>query len=185
MKCAAVIIDNRKMDFAPIYARHMRHLPHDWELIHFDTLPTSTPLEYNTLLTSANFWSALLEFDRVLIFQHDSGLLRSGIDEFLEWDYIGAAWKFSPYVGNGGLSLRNPDTMYQICLEHRFSMPIHGNEDVFFANIMTKNAMKIAPICEAKKFSVETIFGLGSLGYHAINKYLSADQVNQIMKQYE
>jgi hypothetical protein len=31
----------------------------------------------------------------------------------------------------------------------------------------------------------ETIFNLGSLGYHAIDKYLTNEQINQIKTQYE
>ena len=42
---------------------------------------------YNKLLTSSQFWDCL-EYDKVLIFQTDSRILRSGIEEFLHFDYM-------------------------------------------------------------------------------------------------
>jgi carboxylesterase type B len=38
-------------------------------------------------------------------------------------------------------------------------------------------------VCE--QFSVETIYRLGTLGWHAIHKYMSEKQVNDIINQYD
>jgi hypothetical protein len=51
-----------------------------------------TPRVYNSILTNPNFWRGL-KYDRVLVFQHDSGLLKHGIEHFLEWDFIGRGLK--------------------------------------------------------------------------------------------
>ena len=139
--------------------------------------------DYNLLMTDSNLWERLSKkCDRVLVFQSDSCLLRAGIDNFYEYDYIGASWDFHPYVGNGGLSLRNPKVMAEICTNYKYDG--ETNEDIYFARIVKENYY-LAPIEQADKFSVETKFRLGSMGYHAIDKYLKRDQVQQIKKQYE
>ena len=45
---------------------------------------------YNELLVSRTFWQSLPSY--VLMFQTDSFMLRSGIDSFRKYDYIGAPW---------------------------------------------------------------------------------------------
>lgn len=184
MKYGAVIVENRNINVSEIIERHNKFLPKDWEVLHISDVPIKNAMDYNLLLTSPEFWESL-PFDKVLIFQHDSGLLREGIEEFLQWDYIGAPWKFSPYVGNGGLSLRTKEIMLKVIAYEPYSVFQHGNEDVYFANRINKVGGRIAPICEAKKFAVETMFELGTLGYHAPNKYLTIGQYNEILNQYK
>lgn len=177
----------------------MEFLPKDWELvvftghnnafaqaelvgfnarfikIHVNHLNASL---YNKLLTSLDFWN-VLNYERVLIFQHDSGLLREGITEFLEYDFIGAPIKHIKYPAlNGGLSLRNPKKMIEVIEGLKYNETIHGNEDMYFCN-----HMKVAPIEEARKFSCETMFELGTLGFHAIEKWLTKQQVLTIKNQ--
>lgn len=183
---------------------HLKHLPKDWGLtiycskrnhhlvkdVDFGRETNIIVLEndnltvhgYNELLKSVKFWDSL-PYDKVLIFQTDSKLLRSGIEEFLEYDYVGAAWIFQQHGGNGGLSLRNASVMKSICKLNTFT---HRNEDVLFCNYMKENNFgKLAPRDVCKKFSIETIYGLGSLGVHAINKYLSERQCEIILNQYK
>lgn len=139
--------------------------------------------DYNNLLTSVEFWKAI-PYDKVLMFQHDSRLLRKGIGEFLEWDYVGSPWTFQAHGGNGGLSLRGKEAMLEILEKNSYGgMEIHGNEDVFFCNIMKRQKMNLAPRSVCEKFSCEAIFKLGTFGYHAIEKYLSKGQVEQIINQ--
>src|SRR3990167_10897592 len=47
-----------------------------------------TKQEYDYFLADPKFW--LMTFDHVLICQHDSGLLRKGIESFYKYDYVGA-----------------------------------------------------------------------------------------------
>jgi hypothetical protein len=137
----------------------------------------------NWEMTRPSFWETFQE-DRVLIFQHDSGILRHGIEEFYEWDYIGAPFgPAQPFVGNGGFSLRNPRAMAHICRDLHYSPYIP--EDVFFPIGCRMLGYKLATVDAAVKFSCEIHFLLGTFGYHAIDRYLSPEQVRQIKTQYQ
>lgn len=183
MKYCAVIVENR-FDVSKIVEDHKKFLPESWEVKVLQP-NIKTIADYNKLLTSISFWESLLDYDRVLIFQHDSALLKKGIEKFKKWDYIGAPWKFQEHGGNGGLSLRNPKAMVE-CIKKQQWNPSLGNEDVYFCNLLVKMPeFKLADRNACRKFSCETIFQLGTLGYHAIEKYLTEDQVEKIKHQYE
>jgi hypothetical protein len=177
---SAVIIDNRPIGDA--IDRHAKFLPSDWAIVHL-TPPIYSIHDYNLFMTSKHFWESMT--DVVLIFQADSGLLRNGIEDFLEWDYVGASWSWQEHGGNGGLSLRKRDAMLEIINKSPYNPSIYGNEDVFYGNAMKQFGMNLAPREVCKNFSVEACFSLGSLGYHAIDKYLTPNQVKQIMTQYD
>jgi hypothetical protein len=137
------------------------------------------------LLTSTDFWQSL-PFDKVLIFQHDSGLLRKGIEQFLEYDFIGAPLYHIDFPAmNGGLSLRSKSAMLECIMQLPWN-PSLGNEDIYFCNLLKRIPGSKLPTKEiAQSFSVETIYGLGSLGYHAVEKWHSKEIVNKIKTQYE
>ena len=59
------------------------------------------------------------------------------------------------------------------------------NEDIYFAYGCQMLGLKLSPVEVANKFSVETQFNLGSMGFHAIDKWLTEEQCKQITKQYE
>lgn len=182
MRKAAIIVENRPLkNLFEIIEAHMIHLK-GWDCILYDDEKINSPEDYNRLLTNPKFWD--IEYDKVLIFQHDSLLLRDGIDEFLQYDFIGAPLYHIKYPAmNGGLSLRTPSAMLK-CIEQS---PYKGgmNEDIYFSYLCQKLGFKLPPIEVAKKFSVETIFGLGSLGAHAINKWLTIEQQYKILHQYD
>lgn len=87
------------------------------------------------------------------MFQSDTLLLRAGVEEFLEYDYIGAPWNLNPQSSsnqwiriavnhkilsqgccNGGLSLRDPSTMLKVIKARIPGNRIVGRqEDVFFS----------------------------------------------------
>lgn len=184
VKLAALIVDNRDMDFAPIYKRHADFLPKNTPVIHYKTHETSTVHGYNKLLTDAHFWHEFINYDRVLIFQHDSGLLRGGIDVFYQYDYIGAPWQFQNHGGNGGLSLRNPQVMQDLLTRYPYRLT-RANEDVYISNVMFHRKIgNLAPRSACSRFSIETIFELGTLGYHAVEKYHDPQRVKMILEQY-
>lgn len=158
-------------------------------------------LNYCLLLTSTEFWKVFNKFYRVLTFQMDTGILRTGIEQFYDWDYIGApcqSFVNDTIIMNGGLSLRNPRTMEYICRYYGWDSDINdlielGNsstasffaEDVFFAYRMIKyNIGKYATMEHAKLFSVESRFNWGSFGYHNPYPYLTEDDVNKLKTQY-
>lgn len=197
MNCA-VIVDSRPIDISIVEA-HMKYLK-GWDLHiciqpislyvkkHFDCRASICPPiknlhDYNNLLTSINFWETFVDYDRVLIFQQDSMLLRDGIEEFLEWDYIGASIKNFKGCMNGGLSLRNPKKMIE-CINRGLPHPEH-NEDIRFCHALRKYGGHLPDEETASKFSVETVFKLGSLGMHAANKYLSNIEYQKVITQYD
>ena len=159
-------------------------------------------LNYCLFMTDRNFWIDLYEYERILTFQVDSGLLREGILDFCDWDYVGAPCY--NYVGektiqNGGLSIRNPRTMEYICRNYgwetdlqdmiqlgQYSTASFFAEDIFFCLRLIKyNIGNYAPLEVAKQFSVESKFELGTLGYHRPNPYMSEVDVKKILTQYD
>jgi hypothetical protein len=189
MRYAAIIIDDRIEVANKAIAEHKKFLPNDWEIIHIQPpyeggiYSIKLASDYNKVLTNRSFWRGCL-YDRILIFQHDSGLLKSGIEQFLKWDYIGAWIEKIPGCMNGGLSIRNPKVMYEICSKYPYrGMHLDGNEDIYFCNRMNELGYKMPDKETCNKFSVETEFEFGSLGYHAIDKYHR--NYKKILKQYE
>lgn len=192
MRYAAVIVETRSFpDLPQIILQHMSKLTPEWQLFifHGDTnkhifenikaekinigsLDTLT--DYNHLLTSVTFWD-YIPYSKVLIFQHDSMLIRKGIKDFLMWDYIGSPIPRSNDQ-NGGLSLRTREAMIEVIKNH----PCNGPEDVYFSSYIQNKA----PLNIASKFSCEMIFTAGTLGYHAIHKYLNQGQISFIKNQY-
>lgn len=181
MTYAAIIIDNRP-GLEPVIAVHKRYLPEDWAVYWIKDLATSNAAAYNRLLTSERLWKNL-PADKVLIFQHDSMLLRDGIEEFLKWDYVGAPWKFQDHGGNGGLSIRDTRAMLEIVSNFTWDAQ-QGNEDVWFCNKLKELRMNLAPRDVCALFSCESIFQMGTLGYHQIESYLSEAECNLIKNQY-
>lgn len=203
-KNLALMVETRPLpNLIEIIENHKKFLPDNFDVLIFgsqDNIPilyeNKIPYmvlgenkidwtTYNRLLTRVDFWEMFINYNRVLVFQHDSEILRSGIEFFYEWDYTGAPWKFQDNGGNGGLSLRNPRVMYEVCKEHPYKgMAIDGNEDVYFSNKMYKR-YNVAPRKACELFSVESIFKLGTFGAHAIDKYFTPEEVNQIRNQYK
>ncbi len=197
---AAVITETRHFD-PQIIRDHLSMLPEGFELVVFCSesnkrlfnefdcekyiVNINNLNDYNRLLTSTFFWDKLQQYDRVLIFQTDSKILRKGIEEFYEYSFIGAPLYHIDFpCMNGGLSLRDPKAMKEVL--NRISWHIGlGYEDIFYCNELKADSQYALPIKEiAQSFSVETIFNLGSLGIHAANKYLSNNQLTQILTQY-
>lgn len=155
----------------------------------FELLPTTTmsAMEYNSLLTLKEFWE-LIPAEKILIFQHDSLLLRKGIDEFMQYDFIGAPIiheQLGMPCMNGGLSLRSKSKMLDVIENIPYNPNIHGNEDIYFCRGIEKVGGKLPTKEVAQLFSVETIFGLQSFGVHAIYKWFTEEQCREILNQYK
>ena len=143
-----------------------------------------TQIEYNDLLLTSDFWK-LFTGVKLLIYQEDSCIFKSNINDFIKWDYIGAPWPLDygiskSRVGNGGFSLRSKSVMLE-CLKYESSIDIPKRvseymienklkripEDVLFSNIIEKHKIgKIADYNTATKFSSEGIIKPDSLGGH-------------------
>lgn len=181
MSACAIIVDNRHIP-EEVFENHAKFIPKDWPIIVVSNQDTSTQAGYNKLLTSERFWLGLPE--TVLIFQADSMLLHHGIEEFLDYDFIGAPIpKIRWPAMNGGLSIRKRDAMLR-CIREQEYTPYFGNEDIYFCNLLSELNGNLPDYDIARQFSVETEFALGSLGCHAIDKYLTPSDCNKIITQY-
>lgn len=201
---AAVIVETRPLvNLIEIIENHMKFLPKYTKLYvfgsksvdlllsqydrEFEFKPikdTFTISEYNSLLTNPYFWDKINQ-ENILIFQHDSEILREGIEDFYEWDYAGAPWTFQEHGGNGGLSFRHKSAMLK-CIEIQKYQSYMPNEDVYFCNIMNLNQdiFNLAPRYINSKFSMEVIPEYGTFGAHAIDKYHNEDFCKLIRNQY-
>jgi len=139
---------------------------------------------YNRLLKSAWFWK-MLQADKALIFQSDSIMVGGPkIDEFFEYDYVGAPWHLtneifsSEYakligdgIGNGGFSLRSVDAMIDICEALGASSPDTEAEDVFFVVNLLKRGYQFPSRQVAYSFAQEVpcsdLRDVRPLGLHA------------------
>lgn len=128
--------------------------------------------QYSLFLADHLFWDSLIG-EKILIYQDDTCIFEDNIDDFLEFDYIGAQFPTNihsgTYVGNGGLSLRSKSVMKQIInkqkildteLDKEIMEKYEGKviipEDIYFCKVMYENNIGVlANIEEANKFSVE------------------------------
>ena len=167
----------------------MRHLGSRWSLIVFHTfsnepyvrtslrslsnvtfitLPAFTQIsEYNEYLKSTAFWDAI-PAQKALIFQTDSVMLKSNIDAFLHYDYVGAPWHtdnerwaemlalgITEGVGNGGFSLRSVPLMRKIAKEAGSLSPYTEQEDVFYVSRALQRGYSVAGRRAAYAFCLE------------------------------
>lgn len=133
-----------------------------------------TIMGYCKLLCSLEFWNTIRS-EKVLIFQTDSitcGQSPYNIEEFLEYDYVGAplpahvnggmrilfairGWSISTDFYNGGLSVRTKSLSMRVIEEY----PWDGKtpEDIWFCAFMYKLGGNIASHEAAQKFGYEAI----------------------------
>ncbi len=181
MNPVAIIIETRPLNIQSIIAKHEPFLPKDWDVWHIGNERIDSIADYNRLLTSRRFWRNMP--DHVLIFQHDSELLRTGVEDYLEFDFVGADIPKIDGCMNGGLSIRSKKAMLRV-IDNIPYTPELGNEDIYFCNGLRQLSGYLPTKEEVNKFAVETSFHLGSVGCHAIEKYLNFEQCNLIKNQY-
>lgn len=181
---SALIIENRDLPgLEQTILQHEKFLPKDCEIYHVKNEVINSIADYNRLLTSKRLWRNI-PTEKVLIFQWDSFLLKEGIEYFLEYDYVGAPWKFQEHGGNGGLSIRDSKAMLKIINQFPQWDTSEPNEDVWFCNGMLQLGMDLAPRKVCEKFSVESIYKLDTIGGHAIDVWLTPSECNSIRTQY-
>lgn len=102
---------------SPVFKRYMAE-----QRIRIHFLPEDTTFpdhsDVSVFFTKPWLWEQFESADRVLLFQADSILCSKSaarIDDFMEWDLLGAPIASRFGVGyNGGLSLRNPKLMLEL-----------------------------------------------------------------------
>jgi hypothetical protein len=135
--------------------------------------------EHSRYMEGSEFWKQV-KGTKDLIFQTDSLLLRSGIDDFLEYDYVGAPWrkpKENQWVGNGGLSLRTVSKMIEICENNTVTEDIL--EDIYFMKYM--KGIGVADIETAMRFSMEDVFSPNPLGVHNPIRHIGPEQLKKVL----
>lgn len=144
------------------------------------------PDEYSVLLASIDFWN-LFTGSKILVYQEDSFIFKNNIEEFIEYDFIGAPWPKNTNdtpncVGNGGISLRTRQIMIDVINKISIkNTTIHDStkiymkdhklkncpEDVYFSLNMQKfNIGKVADFDTAFKFSTESLNNPNSFAGH-------------------
>ena len=144
--------------------------------------------KYNTLLLEKQFWN-LCVGEKILIYQEDSYIFKNNINDFMDWDYIGAPFLHDMclcqhQVGNGGFSLRSKSKMLEILdkvnlIENYYSEMVNSYknnnnlenypEDIIFCqNMQTMIIGKVADYESAKKFSIGHIYDENSFGMHCM-----------------
>jgi hypothetical protein len=181
---------------------YLKKLTRDWGAVRFHDLKTESlsSTQYNSLKKSADTWR-ILNSETLLWIELDCLLVQQGIDDFLEWDYVGAPWHpevaISPNcrVGNGGLSLRKRSAMLRIAEDSKNnpapnpSPSVIYTEDMYFCinmqlcNQLQPGAFKIPDVETASQFSVESIYKPSPIGLHKTWGYLSAKLVESLFEQ--
>ena len=127
---------------------------------------------YNLLLGSRALYE-LIPTETFLIFQTDTMIFAEHaglLDEFLEFDYVGAPWG-DDNVGNGGFSLRKKSVMLKALANYMFSVNVH--EDGYFANhTLNRPSGK-----QARRFSIETVFSEVTFACHKPWGHMSPELV--------
>lgn len=136
-------------------------------------------MDYNILLTSKSFYHHILCTDMILIVQTDSMICPGNLNllsQFMEYDYVGAPWKYQNNVGNGGFSLRRKDKILEILDKCPYTKK--ENEDIYFSN-GCKNMQLNKPQTEhAKYFSQEQIISGKSFGIHLLKNSRNENEKN-------
>ncbi|KAH9210057.1 hypothetical protein DL95DRAFT_343646 [Leptodontidium sp. 2 PMI_412] len=110
--------------------------------------------------------------EHLLVFQPDSIICAKSpktVNDFLEWDYIGAPWgPESKFGGNGGLSLRRVSRILMVLERERREMGHIQMEDEWLSNrLVGLEGARMANASVSKTFSVEAnVWDESPMGYH-------------------
>jgi hypothetical protein len=108
---------------------------------------------YSDLLQTTEFWN-LFDSEKIFLYQEDSIVFKNNIEDFIEFDYIGAPWKKEILGGNGGCGLRTREVMLKCLKNEKPYFP----EDVYYCKTIQKyNLGKLPKFDIAIQFGEETI----------------------------
>ncbi|EPS45858.1 hypothetical protein H072_230 [Dactylellina haptotyla CBS 200.50] len=138
----------------------------------------------NLYMSDPWLWEQLAPAQKVLVFQSDAIICANAhntVDDFLQWDFIGATLVKEGRIYNGGLSLRNRVMMLDIisegstyAAETKSGNFTKGGEDVWFSIKMDQRGANLPDSKTASEFACEYAWHVetqkASLGYHKIHK---------------
>lgn len=149
------------------------------EFINVRKIPSIRTMEEYSMFFIRQLWNC---FDTdFCLTTHDDGFIinpESWTDEFLNYDYIGAPWKFHggrfrdsmnrPGIGNGGFSLRSKEICKYVSKNYFI---INDNEDKYYSNVIECHkpaSIKYPSVDLALQFSQETLFdqNIRPFGFH-------------------
>lgn len=136
-----------------------------------------SPIQYNALFLSEDFWGAIKGRHKILVFQTDAMVCSSthhSLDDFLDFDYIGPKWPRNRPVGivieggYGGLSLRDWSKSVQ-CLKRFPAAMWPGGEDGYFAFHIELMGGRVGKPWDCARFATQNEFLDRSFGAHKIS----------------
>jgi hypothetical protein len=138
---------------------------------------------YNALFLDSRFYRSLGGRGKFLVFQTDSVCCTCSefaLENFLNFDYIGAAWPRHRPVGLhidggcGGFSIR--DWTASFAAVERFSTELWpGGEDGFFAFHLDLMGGKVADADAMARFATQSVFQYRSFGAHQVRNLRPQD----------
>ncbi len=139
-------------------------LPNNYSLSNRETI--------SRMFTDPHLYADILSpAEHLLVFQPDSIFCANSpttLNDFLEWDWIGAPWsKTATYGGNGGLSLRRVSRILEVLQHQKREENDEALEDLWLTeklHSLEGSHMPNATI--SKTFSVESVWDDTPLGYH-------------------
>ncbi|KAG9516938.1 hypothetical protein KCU93_g8950, partial [Aureobasidium melanogenum] len=133
------------------------------------------------LAANGDFWHSLAPADHVLLFQADSILCSNSprrVDDFLEYDFVGAPISSKYGVGyNGGLSLRNRTRTLEIIESVKWDGSF---EDQWFYKQLMAVGANLPTEEVASQFAVETIYAEFPLGLHQVQRWHKGDELKNL-----
>ena len=141
-----------------------------------------TNWDYSYLKKSVTFWNKV-KGKKQLFFQTDSILRNRNINDFLQYDLVGAPWKWDIQnkVGNSGICIMDKQKSLDVCEKYYNDNDI---DDIFFANNFTRENFIVATLEQAKQFSVEAIYYDDPLAIHKPWLWLEKKLVENLLKIY-
>ncbi|KAK3314555.1 hypothetical protein B0H66DRAFT_605502 [Apodospora peruviana] len=148
----------------------------------------------NLYLSRPWLWEQLAPATHVLIFQADAMICANSgrtVEDFLEWDMVGAPLHPRIHYYNGGLCLRNRTMIMEILGEGRdweadtlSGNWTEGGEDIWFSKQMDLRGAHLPSAQEAMLFAAEHPWHIKDsikppFGYHKVHKY-AAGKMEQI-----
>ncbi|KAF5237260.1 hypothetical protein FAUST_6171 [Fusarium austroamericanum] len=145
----------------------------------------------NSYFSDPWLWEQLAPAKHVLVFQADAMLCanaRKTVDNYLEWDFIGAPLNDTRQVFNGGLSLRNRPMMLDIIKSRDWWEDTNTNgaeyeghgEDYWMSVLMRERGAHLPSVEEALTFSKQLPWHFklpgDPIGYHRVHRQLRRDK---------
>ncbi|KAK6332347.1 hypothetical protein TWF696_003065 [Orbilia brochopaga] len=157
-----------------------------------DRFNLTTRAGVNLYLSSRWLWDQLAPARHVLVFQADAIICANAhktVDDFLEYDFIGAPISPNASVYNGGLSLRNRTMIMELFNEGlEFANEMNttkDGEDFWFSEKFEERGAKLPSAETAMEFACQYQFNMAQkrpVGYHKIHKKASRKALREIAK---